>query len=189
MTKRTICVVCSPGSKADAQPRNEVRSVASANPPCQPAAEPKFSYAPIRFVPGAVALAPSLFADSSVLALAVSRCARVRAARATGAAVCNRACRLRDEVSAQHRSVAVSADSFPGRKTEVRAAPAITGVARSENGRSHGYCRCLGRAKPRGLLLGPGRYAEHRALLESSIGGERTPVPACLGCLRPWKER
>jgi len=37
-TKRTMCVVCCPGSKADAQPRNEVRSVASAVPSCQPAA-------------------------------------------------------------------------------------------------------------------------------------------------------
>ena len=33
-----MCVVCCPGSKADAQPRNEVRSVASAVPSCQPSA-------------------------------------------------------------------------------------------------------------------------------------------------------
>ncbi len=35
-TKRTMCVVCGLVSKADAQPRNAVRSVASAVPSCQP---------------------------------------------------------------------------------------------------------------------------------------------------------
>ena len=32
-------------------------------------------------------------------------------------------------------------------------------------GRAQGYCRCLGRAEPSGLLQGLGRYAEHRAIL------------------------
>jgi hypothetical protein len=63
-----------------------------------------------------------------------------------------------DEVSAHCRSFRVSADVFQAAK---RSAAKWRGL---ENGRSHGYFRCLARAKHRGLLLCPGRYAEHRGL-------------------------
>ena len=44
-----MCVVCGPGSKADAQPRNEVRSVASAVPSCQRRRKASNTFAGSRF--------------------------------------------------------------------------------------------------------------------------------------------
>ena len=61
-----MCVVCCPGSKADAQPRNGVRSVASAVPSCQRRRKASNTMPGLLdSFPGAVAPAPATFSDST----------------------------------------------------------------------------------------------------------------------------
>ena len=63
-----MCVVCRPESKADTQPRNEVRSVVSAVPSCQRRREASnLSPGRLDSFPGAVAPAPAKFSDSALM--------------------------------------------------------------------------------------------------------------------------
>jgi hypothetical protein len=179
-----MCVVCRPESKADTQPRNEVRSVVSAGPSCQRRRKAS-NHSPglLDSFPGAVAPAPAKFSDSTTAerrAWAATRWQHGRARQTCpqpAAVVSDQSVLPVSSAVSVRRNVACemkAVQKWPISRLFLVSCPCVASRANALSSATGGASRRNAVTWPDEVtrpIAGRGRYAEHRGFWNPQFSG------------------